>query len=301
MVSDMKLIASELETRKELIDSHLKRYLSFENPYPRIIHEAIEYAVLNGGKRLRPILVLEGARIAGGTIESVLPVACAVEMIHTYSLVHDDLPAMDNDDYRRGKPTCHKVFGEANAILTGDALLTLAFEILAGSHLDQAIAPTNLLKVIEEIARAVGSRGMIGGQVIDLESEGKNIDYQTLATMHCLKTGELFRASLRSGAILCGVSKTVLAALDNDAYHFGLAFQITDDILDIRGNQALIGKPVGSDEKNGKTTYPSLLGLDKSEQLARDNVSKCMESLVSFGDEADFLRKLAFYILNRNS
>jgi geranylgeranyl diphosphate synthase type II len=209
MVSDMKLIASELEARKELIDSHLKRYLSFENPYPRIIHEAMEYAVLNGGKRLRPILVLEGARIAGGKIESAIPVACAVEMIHTYSLVHDDLPAMDNDDYRRGKPTCHKVFGEANAILAGDALLTLAFEILAGSRLNQEIAPTNLLKVIEEIARAVGSRGMIGGQVIDLESEGKDIDYQTLATMHCLKTGELFRASLRSGAILCGASKPV--------------------------------------------------------------------------------------------
>ena len=301
MIFDLQEFKQEIETKKKFIDSCLDEYMRDIGTYPELIHDAMRYAVFNGGKRLRPILVLEGAAVTGGNEDKLIPAACAMEMIHTYSLVHDDLPAMDDDDFRRGKPTCHKVYGEANAILTGDALLTIAFAILSRTSEIEGVNPYNLLKLIEVIAEAAGSKGMIGGQVIDLESEGKKIDYPTLKTMHALKTGELFRASVMAGAILNGADQGQLEALSEFAYNFGLAFQITDDILDVRGNEELIGKAVGSDEKNGKTTYPSLFGLDRSIELAEESVSKCLESLGIFGREADFLRKLAYYVLHRNS
>ena len=301
MQLDLDSFKQKLALRKQLVDELLQECLKEIDGYPPIIHEAMRYAVMNGGKRLRPILVLEGAHLAGGTPENVQALACAVEMIHCYSLVHDDLPAMDDDDLRRGKPTCHIVFGEANAILTGDALLTGAFEVTAGMADSPTLEPTRLLRVIREIAAAVGSRGMIGGQVIDLEYEDHEIDYPTLQRLHSLKTGELFRASLRSGAILSGIDEAGLAALDDYAHHFGLAFQITDDILDVEGSEEAIGKPVGSDEKNLKTTYPSLFGLDRSYQLAGESVQACLDSLSTFGPEADFLRQLALFILQRES
>jgi len=301
MQLDLDSFKQKLALRKQLVDELLQECLKEIDGYPPIIHEAMRYAVMNGGKRLRPILVLEGAHLAGGTPENVQALACAVEMIHCYSLVHDDLPAMDDDDLRRGKPTCHIVFGEANAILTGDALLTGAFEVTAGMADSPTLEPTPLLRVIREIAAAVGSRGMIGGQVIDLEYEDHEIDYPTLQRLHSLKTGELFRASLRSGAILSGIDEAGLAALDDYAHHFGLAFQITDDILDVEGSEEAIGKPVGSDEKNLKTTYPSLFGLDRSYQLAGESVQACLDSLSTFGPEADFLRQLALFILQRES
>lgn len=298
---NLEQFTREILSRKDYVDSCLKDYLSPEDTYPALIHEAMHYAVFNGGKRLRPIMVLEGAGIAGGKKEKVIPAACAIEMVHSYSLVHDDLPAMDDDDFRRGKPTCHKIFGEANAILTGDALLTAAFELLARNIEKEGMRAENLLIVIGLIAAAAGSRGMIGGQVLDLESEGKSIDYETLKTLHSLKTGELFRASLKAGAILCDMEESGLDALDNYSRHFGLAFQISDDILDVKGDQNFIGKPVGSDEKNLKITYPKLFGLDKAYELAEESVKNCIDSLKIFGKEADFLRQLAVFTINRNS
>ncbi len=299
MISDPKSFVDEIKLRKEYVDDCLENCLFQASTYPTLIHEAMRYAVFNGGKRLRPIMVFEGAMLGGTRKEDVIPAACAVELIHSYSLVHDDLPAMDDDDLRRGKPTCHIVYGEANAILTGDALLTAAFELLAGNIKVSTVKAENLVRAITEIAAAIGSRGMIGGQVLDLQSEGKNIDYETLRKLHSLKTGELFRAALKTGAILSDMSEAGLAALDNYANNFGLAFQITDDILDIEGSEDMTGKPVGSDEKNHKTTYPSLLGIEKSYQLAQEAVKMCQESLEYFDKEADFLRNLAFYTLNR--
>ncbi|HHV16092.1 MAG TPA: polyprenyl synthetase family protein [Gelria sp.] len=291
----------ELEKRKQYIDSCLQKYLTRSDAYPPVIHEAMHYAIFNGGKRLRPIMVLEGAKLAGGSQESAVPVACALEMIHSYSLVHDDLPAMDNDELRRGKPTCHIVFGEANAILTGDALLTGAFAVMTGSAGMPGVKLDNLIRVIKEIADAAGSQGMIGGQVIDLESEGQNIDYDTLKTLHSLKTGKLFQTALRCGGILNDINQQGLQAIDKYSSNFGLAFQITDDILDVTGSEELTGKPAGSDAKNAKTTYPGLFGLEKSRQLAVDCVQACIDSLQNFGSEADFLRQLAYYILQRQN
>jgi geranylgeranyl diphosphate synthase type II len=301
MEFDLAQFQQELEQRKQYIDTCLQKYLTSSDAYPPIIHEAMHYAIFNGGKRLRPIMVLEGAKLAGGNQESAVPVACALEMIHTYSLVHDDLPAMDDDDLRRGKPTCHIVFGEANAILTGDALLTGAFAVMTESAGMPGVKPDNLIRVIQEIAEAAGSQGMIGGQVIDLQSEGQDIDHETLKTLHSLKTGKLFQAALRSGAILGDINQQGLQYIDKYARNFGLAFQITDDILDVNGNEEVTGKPAGSDAKNAKTTYPGLFGLEKSRQLAEDCVQACIESLQEFGPEADFLRQLAYFTLQRQN
>lgn len=291
----------EMNQRKQVIDNYLEKTMLAEDTFPPIIHQAMHYAILNGGKRLRPIMVLEGSRIAGGNPEDLLPVACAMEMIHSYSLVHDDLPAMDDDDLRRGKPTCHIVYGEATAILTGDALLTGAFQMMAGSMAMPGIDPLRLLQTIEEIAQAAGSGGMIGGQVLDLQAEHQNLDHRRLEQLHCLKTGALFKASLKAGAILGGMEAAGLALLEQYAYHFGLAFQITDDILDVTGDQLLIGKPVGSDEKNAKTTYTTLFGIKGAQEMARQCVASCQASLAGFGTEADFLRDLASYTLHRTA
>ena len=290
-----------LSARKDNAEANLKA--CFNNHFKKkdSIHEAMCYALYNGGKRLRPIMVYEGAAIAGAEIQKVAPAACALEMIHCYSLVHDDLPAMDDDDYRRGKPTCHKVFGEAMAILAGDALLTGAFELLASIPCQNDQDQIRLLRVIAELSSAAGSSGMIGGQVIDLESEGKSIDYPTLVNLHALKTGKLFIAALRTGAILGGIDDMKLHKLTEYGLHFGQAFQITDDILVITGDEKEVGKPLGSDEKNSKNTYPSIFGLEKSLQMAKEQINKCILSLNDFGKEADFLRWLAYYILSRSS
>ncbi|MDD3365188.1 MAG: polyprenyl synthetase family protein [Syntrophomonas sp.] len=296
----MDFFTQELRQRKQYIDNCLEKYLGDESLNPPILHQAMHYAVLNGGKRLRPIMVLEGARIAGGKAESVIPTACALEMIHSYSLVHDDLPAMDDDDLRRGKPTCHKVFGEANAILTGDALLTGAFELMAGNADIDEIKLKDVVRVIREVSHAAGSQGMIGGQVMDMAVEDKTGDYD-LSVLDGLKTGELFKASLRAGAILNRLNEAGLEALTQYGEHFGLAFQITDDILDVSGDQTLIGKPVGSDEKNVRTTYISLFGVEGAKERAQQSVQACMESLAVFGYEADFLRNLAQFTLYRTS
>lgn len=297
----MDLFKQQLQQRKELIDNHLLKYLEKPDTHPPIIHQAMHYAVFNGGKRLRPMLVMEGAALAAEDPEIAMLTACGIELIHCYSLVHDDLPAMDDDDFRRGKPTCHRVFGEATAILTGDALLTAAFELIAANARVPGISPEQVVTVMGEIAAAAGSRGMIGGQIMDLAAENEAIDLPTLQTLHSLKTGALFTASLRAGALLGNMDAAGLEALTSYARHFGLAFQITDDLLDIKGDQLILGKPIGSDAKNHKSTYPSLLGMEQAEIMARQSVEQCLACLERFGAEADFLRQLAYFTLERQS
>lgn len=296
---DIKSFTLEMKRRKQDIDNYLDQIMQKDDTLPPIIHQAMRYAIFNGGKRIRPIMVLEGSRIAGGNPENLLMIAGAIEMIHSYSLVHDDLPAMDDDDLRRGKPTCHKVYGEANAILTGDALLTGAFRMMARSVAVAGINPLKLLQVIEDIAHAAGSEGMIGGQVLDLDMENKALNHKELEQLHSMKTGALFRVSLQAGAFLSGMDEAGLEHLNQYAQHFGLAFQITDDILDVNGDQLLIGKPVGSDEKNLKTTYTTLFGVKGAQEMAKQCVDACLESLAGFGKEADFLRDLARYTMYR--
>lgn len=244
----------QLKSYALAVDKALNEYLPAAEVYPSTIHEAMRYSVFAGGKRLRPILTIAAAEAVGGSMEQVMPVACALELIHTYSLVHDDLPAMDNDDFRRGRPTNHKVYGEAMAILVGDALLTQAFEVIAGTAVK--VSPDKVNQVTLEIARAAGSLGLIGGQVVDTLSEDQVIDGQVLEYIHRHKTGALFRVAVRAGAILSGASAEELAALTTYAEQMGLAFQIKDDLLDIEGDEAKIGKPVGSDVKNKKPPIP---------------------------------------------
>jgi geranylgeranyl diphosphate synthase, type II len=300
MELDLDVFGQELKKRKTYIDDCLQTFLGGPPAFPPLIHEAMRYAVMNGGKRLRPIMVVEGAAIAGFKPAGVIPTACALEMIHSYSLVHDDLPAMDDDDFRRGHPTCHRVFGEANAILTGDALLTGAFELMAGNAEQDGIQLKDVVRVIREVAHAAGSRGMIGGQVMDLAGEDQDQGFD-LSLLHALKTGELFKASLRAGAILGGLPEPGLHALTEFGGHFGLAFQITDDILDVSGDQTLLGKPVGSDQKNVRITYTSIYGVAGARQMAQQSVAACLDSLDIFGSEANFLRNLARFTLCRTS
>ena len=283
--------------RIKLIEAALLKELGAETALVPRLAESMEYSLMAGGKRLRPILVMAAADAVGARGTDFVQAACGIEMIHTYSLIHDDLPAMDNDDYRRGKLTNHKVFGEALAILAGDALLTQAFEVILRQ---QGVPAQVLLEVLREMSIAAGPNGMVGGQVIDMLSEGKRSSMEELRKMHMAKTGALFRAAIRSGAILGGASEAQLAALTTYADCFGLAFQITDDILDVVGDEAVIGKPVGSDERNEKSTYVTLTSLDEAKKLAADTVQQALEALEIFGDEAKFLRDLVKMLLERN-
>lgn len=283
--------------RIKLIEAALLKELGAETALVPRLAESMEYSLMAGGKRLRPILMMAAADAVGARGTDFVQAACGIEMIHTYSLIHDDLPAMDNDDYRRGKLTNHKVFGEALAILAGDALLTQAFEVILRQ---QGVPAQVLLEVLREMSIAAGPNGMVGGQVIDMLSEGKRISMEELRKMHMGKTGALFRAAIRSGAILGGASEAQLAALTTYADCFGLAFQITDDILDVLGDEAVIGKPVGSDERNEKSTYVTLTSLDEAKKLAADTVQQALEALEIFGDEAKFLRDLVKMLLERN-
>ena len=261
------------------------------------IHKSMRYSLMAGGKRLRPILLMAAADAVGGRGTDYIRLACGLEMIHTYSLIHDDLPAMDNDDYRRGKLTNHKVFGEGMAILAGDGLLTLAFEIMLGQT---GVCSERLIQAVKEIAQAAGPCGMVGGQALDLAYEGKEVDTDTLIRIHGGKTGAIFKACLRAGAIAAGANSAAIENLTTYGQHFGLAFQITDDILDITGTQEVIGKPVGSDVKNHKATYVSLYGLQGAKDMADQNVRQAVNALAGFGSEADILRELAQYLLKRN-
>ena len=287
----------EWARRRALVEAELLRELREDEAFDARLAESMKYSLMAGGKRLRPILLMAAADAAGGHGDDYLASACALEMIHTYSLIHDDLPAMDNDDYRRGRLTNHKVYGAGLATLAGDALLTLAFEVLLRQ---KGVSPETLVRVVREISTAAGPEGMVGGQALDLESEGKHIDRDTLRRMHMAKTGALFRAAVRSGAILAGADDAKLAALTEYAEAFGLAFQITDDILDVTGDEAAIGKPVGSDERNQKSTYVTLTSLDEAKRLAREAVDRAHQALAPLGEKAAFLDELAEYLITRD-
>ena len=293
-----------LQEKKELINENLDKCLPMEGDYPKEIVEAMRYSLLAGGKRLRPILTIAACEAVGGKAQDAMKAACAIECIQTYSLIHDDLPAMDDDDYRRGKPTCHKVYGEAIAILAGDGLLTYAFELLADScEGNDTNNNKNMIRIIKEVAIAVGIKGMIAGQVVDILSEKgqREKSIELLEYIHKNKTSALFKASIKSGALVAGANDAELSALDSYAHHFGLAFQITDDILDIESTTSELGKPAGSDEKNQKLTYPLLYGLEKSKEMAIDNVNLAVNSLSIFGNKAIPLVSLAQYVLTRNN
>jgi len=288
-----------LEDRRALVEAALERCLPSENAPPATVHRALRYSVLAPGKRLRPLLVIAGAEAVGGTAQPVLETACALELIHAYSLIHDDLPAMDDDDYRRGRLTSHKVFGEAMAILAGDALLTLAFRLVAGSaeRLDGHL----VARVAVDIAEAAGTDGMVGGQVVDIESEGKMVSPETLDYIHLRKTAALIRVSLRAGATLAGATTSQIEALSGAGLALGLAFQIVDDILDVEGSLAELGKSAGSDERKKKATYPAVHGLDASKRKARMLIDETKRLLEPLGPLADPIRVLADFVFERRS
>ncbi|MEK7385516.1 MAG: polyprenyl synthetase family protein [candidate division NC10 bacterium] len=289
-----------LKERRALVDAALERFLPPDDTPPPTVHRAMRYSVMAGGKRLRPILVIAGAEAVGGTSETVMPTACALELIHTYSLIHDDLPAMDDDDYRRGRLTNHKVFGEAIAILAGDALLTLAFKLVADNT--ALVNDARVLRdVVAELAAAAGTFGMVGGQVVDIESEGKAITAETLEYIHRHKTAALIRASLRVGALLAGGDAKAVAAIGEAGSDLGLAFQIVDDILDVEGNLEELGKTAGSDERKQKATYPALHGLEASRRQAKVLIERVKQRLGVFGARAVPLQALADYVFERKN
>jgi geranylgeranyl diphosphate synthase type II len=259
----------------------------------------MSYSLFAGGKRLRPILCLAGCSAVGGGEKDILPVACALELIHTYSLIHDDLPAMDDDDTRRGKPTNHKVFGEAVAILAGDGLLTEAFRLMTRADAAKEIKPRAVLEVIGLIAAAAGYRGMVGGQVADIQSEGKEAEPDLVQYIHTHKTGALINASVVAGALLGGGTETEVEAINGYGQRTGLAFQIADDILDVEGDSAAMGKGVGHDAQKGKMTYPSVFGLGRSKEIQKEMVDGAIASLEIFDHRADPLRQIALYIIER--
>ena len=293
MPADIKPYLTE---RKALVDAFLAHYFA-EKKRPEILSEAMSYSLSAGGKRIRPVLCLAAYEVCGGRAEDIVPYASAIEMVHTYSLVHDDLPAMDNDDLRRGRPTNHKVYGDAVAILAGDALLTEAFSIL--SEPANGFSADTLLRVVRELALASGMHGMVAGQVQDMLSENTEPDPETLRFIHRNKTAALLSASVRGGAILGGAEKDAFTALSAYGQNIGLAFQVVDDILDIEGETEVLGKPKGSDEKKNKMTYPRLYGIEKSRAIADELIAGAVASLDVFGPEAGPLRGIASYLISR--
>ena len=295
----VETIQRYLEEQRRRVDEELERLLPAAEEYPPSIHQAMRHSVFAGGKRLRPILCLEAGKLFGGNEKGLLRLGSALEMIHTYSLIHDDLPALDNDDLRRGKPTCHRAFGEATAILAGDALLTLAFEVLSSPR---PLPEACQLRVIHEIAHAIGTRrGMVGGQTIDLETTARNMDASTLEYIHSAKTGSFMRASLRCGAIYAKAEETDLERITTYGEKVGLAFQIVDDLLDILGSEKELGKTVGKDAEQHKATYPALHGIEKSRQLASQLVREACEALEPYGSRARTLQDIAHFLIVRNT
>jgi geranylgeranyl diphosphate synthase, type II len=298
--TDMDL-ATYLKAQSERTTSWLDRLVPAETETPGEVHRAMRYSLFAGGKRLRPVLCMAAGEVFGAAESEIMPVACALEMIHTYSLVHDDLPAMDDDDLRRGRPTCHRVFGEAVAILAGDALLTHAFQVLA----ERGVTEENRarrMRVVAEIARAGGSAGgMIGGQVLDMLSEGKPLDGASLDALHAAKTGALLTASVVAGALSGGADDEALATLRRFGASTGLAFQIADDVLDVTATSADLGKTPGKDASAGKATYPSLYGVEESRRRAERLVADALDALGSLGRPADRLREIARFVVERRN
>lgn len=293
-------IKSYLANRRELVDRKLDSLLQYSPKSLITLEESIRYSVLSGGKRLRPILMIASNEAFGGKDDKVLPIACALEMIHTYSLIHDDLPCMDDDSLRRGVPTNHNVYGEAVAVLAGDSLLTDAFYIVIKEGLASGLRPKILTEIVADLAQAAGSSGMIKGQAIDLALEGINdVSVDQVEKMHTLKTGALIEVAVSIGAKIGGANDKEIKKLSTYSKSLGLAFQIVDDILDIEGGKG-IGKEVGADARNRKMTYPELMGLKKSKRKAEELTKKALKSLKDFDDKATPLREIALYLANRN-
>ena len=294
-------IGDYLKGKKRVIDEALKQVIPKETDFPQSLHEAMRYALFPGGKRIRPILAIAAYEVIGGRGDGILPYACALELIHTYSLIHDDLPALDNDDYRRGKSTTHKVFGEAMAILAGDALLTEAFRVMSTQGFGGEVDPRVAIEAIGEISRAAGSAGMIAGQVVDMESEGKKVELPILEFIHTHKTGSLILVCVRAGGRLAGATDAEMDALTRYGKAIGLAFQIIDDILDVEGSGVSMGRPPGVDSARNKVTYPALLGLEESKRRFNELIGKAIEAMDLFGDRGEPLREIARYIGSRSS
>lgn len=283
--------ASLIEQRLDLLTSNLDT--------PSEIAQSVRYSLLAGGKRIRPSLLLEFYSLLGGNKADALNFACAVEMIHTYSLIHDDLPCMDDDDLRRGRPSNHKKFGEATALLAGDALLTLAFEV--ASNYNENLDSSRVLKAINHLAKAAGITGMIGGQVIDLQSEGKEIDLKTLEILQSKKTVALLKVNAQIACALANATNTQTNALESYCDYIGKAFQVVDDILDVLGDEKLLGKPIGSDKNSNKNTYINFLGLEKSKELANDLTNKAKAEVAIFGERSETFSQIADILCNRNA
>jgi geranylgeranyl diphosphate synthase, type II len=288
----------ELKKRVNNVEALLNEYMPKEEGYQKTIFESMNYSLSAGGKRLRPIITLEACKLVGGNEKDAIPFAVAIEMIHTYSLIHDDLPALDNDDLRRGRKTNHKVYGEAMAILAGDGLLNYAYEIMLRESVRKEDS-NRYLKAINEISKASGIYGMIGGQVVDIESEGKSIDMDKLDFIHMNKTAAIIVGCMRAGAIVGGATNEQLENITKYAKNIGLSFQIVDDILDVIGDEAKLGKKVGSDIDNDKSTYPSLIGLERSKEIASKLISEAKMSIDNFDKDREFLNGLADYIVDR--
>lgn len=293
-------IMAYIQKNREIVDAFLASH--FEAPFaPQRLNASMTYSLFAGGKRIRPVLAIASYEACGGTGEDIIPYAASLEFIHTYSLIHDDLPSMDNDDLRRGKPTNHKIFGEGMAILAGDALLTEAFYILSSAKGGRRISPRAIIRLIREVAMAAGAHGMVGGQAEDLLSENAAPDGENLAFIHTHKTGALITAAVRMGAILANATRKDLRALTRYGENIGLAFQIIDDILDVQGESSELGKQTGSDERKKKMTYPGLYGIERSMKKAEELVDASIAALASFSEKAAPLREVARYLLSRKS
>ena len=290
-----------LDTQRNRVDGFLEKVLPSPTIEPAVLYQSMGYSLLAGGKRIRPILVIAAAQAFGYDKDDMLPLAAALECVHTYSLIHDDLPAMDNDDYRRGRLTNHKVYGEGLAILAGDGLLTMAFELCSLEGNGNSFSSEQQLAILRELARGSGHQGMVGGQVMDIQAENQEIDLSHLQRIHAYKTGRLIRAAVRIGGIIGGATSAQLEAITDYADDIGLAFQIADDVLNMVGSREVLGKDAGTDEKRGKKTYPSFFGVEGARQLGEQGVERAISRLNGFGPSADPLRQIASYIMARRN
>ena len=290
-----------LDQQRQRVDCFLEQSLPDFLCDPEKLYESMRYSLLAGGKRVRPILTIAAAQALGYDNDAILPFAASLEFVHTYSLIHDDLPAMDNDDYRRGRLTNHKVYGDGMAILAGDALLTMAFELCSQDSRGNGLTDSQQLHIVRELAFGSGHQGMVGGQVMDIQAENQEVELEQLQKIHSHKTGQLIRAAVRIGGIIGGASSIQLGSLTGYAEDIGLAFQIADDVLNMVGTREELGKDAGTDEKRGKKTYPSFFGIDGARQLGEECVKRAINRLESFDHQADPLRHIATYIIQRRS
>jgi geranylgeranyl diphosphate synthase type II len=294
-------IHAYLDQQRQRVDQFLEQSLPDTLRDPDILYESMRYSLLGGGKRVRPILTIAAAQALGYDNDAMLPFAASLEFVHTYSLIHDDLPAMDDDDYRRGRLTNHKVFGDGMAILAGDALLTMAFELCSRDEGEHDLTVGQQLTIVRELAFGSGHQGMVGGQVMDIQAENQEVELAQLQKIHSHKTGQLIRAAVRIGGIIGGASSMQLQSLTGYAEDIGLAFQIADDVLNMVGTREELGKDAGTDEKRGKKTYPSFFGIDGARQLGNECVERAVKRLESFDHQADALRHMATYIMMRRN